>query len=71
MSLKNHGILGQSGDSFKGHEFHYCTVTSSDKVESLFEVTDAKGENFSEVGCKLGNVMGSFVHIIDSIWEWI
>lgn len=67
ISLKRDGILGNSGKGFKGHEFHYCQVSSSDSVECLFDVTDAKGKNFSEVGCKVNSVMGSFIHIIDSV----
>jgi cobyrinic acid a,c-diamide synthase len=67
LTLKGAGPLGKAGSQFKGHEFHYCSVTKIGDADSLFHARDAKGECLPEMGCKVGNVMGSFAHIIDSV----
>ena len=67
FSLIGDGALGSAGARFKGHEFHYCEIISADVAESLFHAEDALGEKLPEMGCKVGNVMGSFGHIIDSV----
>jgi len=67
LSLINNGALGDAGDIYRGHEFHYCDITSKNEVTSLFHVTDAQGNVRPEMGCQVGNVMGSFAHIVDSV----
>ena len=67
LSLISNGALGDAGDAYRGHEFHYCDITSKNSAKSLFHVNDAQGNARPEVGCHVGNVMGSFVHIVDSV----
>jgi cobyrinic acid a,c-diamide synthase len=67
LSLLGGGALGAQGSKFKGHEFHCCDVTATDDAASLFQASDARGKELPEMGCKVGNVMGSFAHIIDSV----
>ncbi len=67
FSLIEEGALGMAGAGYKGHEFHYCELTTSGDAESLFQTRDARGEKLPEMGCKVGTVMGSFGHIIDSL----
>jgi cobyrinic acid a,c-diamide synthase len=57
--------LGQAGTAFRGHEFHYATVTIP--AESpLFEARDAAGRPLEPAGCRQGAVIGSFIHLIDN-----
>jgi len=57
--------LGPAGQSFKGHEFHYASLSQT-AGSSLFRAADACGENGALVGCVQGTVCGSFLHIIDA-----
>lgn len=50
---------------FKGHEFHYATVTNEGPGPHLFDAFDAEGQKLGPVGQAVGNVCGSFVHLID------
>jgi cobyrinic acid a,c-diamide synthase len=57
--------LGKAGGAFRGHEFHYATVVSEGRAESLFEVEDAACRNLGRQGRRQGSVFGSFLHLID------
>ena len=57
--------LGTTGRAFRGHEFHYATVVSEGRAESLFEVADAACRNLGRQGRRQGSVFGSFLHLID------
>lgn len=48
----------------RGHEFHYSTQVEGEG-ETLFAARDALGEALPAMGLQLGNVMGSYAHIID------
>lgn len=57
--------LGRIHAKFKGHEFHYATVTNEGPGQHLFDASDAGGQKIGPVGQAAGNVFGSFVHLID------
>lgn len=57
--------LGRVHSKFKGHEFHYATVTSEGPGAPLFESIDAEGLKLGQVGQAAGSVFGSFLHLID------
>ena len=56
--------LGNTGDIFKGHEFHYATITQQ-SGDPLFKVSDAMGNDEQSVGLIKDNVAGSFMHLIE------
>mgnify|MGYP001316563159 CR=1 FL=1 len=60
--------LGKLGSIYKGHEFHYATIQNLNYSESLFTISDAKGNNIGNSGSRIGNIMGSFIHLIDN-WD--
>jgi cobyrinic acid a,c-diamide synthase len=66
MTLVEDTPFGKRGQRFRGHEFHYATTTSEVQGQSLFQVTNASGDQLADIGCKLGSVAGSFMHLIDS-----
>jgi cobyrinic acid a,c-diamide synthase len=48
----------------RGHEFHYSTISEEGKAEALFHAQDAAGNDIGKIGQRVGNVMGSYAHII-------
>lgn len=48
----------------RGHEFHYSTIEREGKAEALFHAQDAAGRDIGKIGQRVGNVMGSYAHII-------
>lgn len=59
-------LLGAAGDAFRGHEFHYASVTEAGGDAPLFAVTDASGAAVADgSGGRRGGVTGSFFHLID------
>lgn len=59
------GPLGPAGQRYRGHEFHYAAADGEADAEPLFEGRDAAGTDLGRLGQRHGNVMGSFVHLID------
>ena len=48
----------------RGHEFHYSTIESQGGGEPLFQARDAAGNDLGHIGQRVGNVMGSYAHVI-------
>jgi cobyrinic acid a,c-diamide synthase len=57
--------LGTAGAGFRGHEFHYATITRQGAATPLFSVFDAADEDLGAHGIRQGSVFGSFIHLID------
>ena len=64
VRLRHAGPLGAKDAAYRGHEFHYATVTE-ELGEDLFTARDALGQHDAKVGLRSGTVMGSFIHLID------
>ncbi len=56
--------FARAGAPFRGHEFHYATVTREGPGETLFAAQDSSGRDLGPVGLRAGRVMGSFIHLI-------
>jgi cobyrinic acid a,c-diamide synthase len=65
MRLLAPSPLGQPGISYRGHEFHYAQLVQPGDAPRLFEVTDASHRSLGQAGAQVGNVCGSFLHLID------
>lgn len=48
----------------KGHEFHYTSIIREDGDAPLFDAETADGKVLQSMGRRVGNVMGSFAHIV-------
>ena len=59
------GPLGRTGSGFRGHEFHYATITQQESGDRLWSITDAAGADLGKSGLRRGSVFGSFLHLID------
>ena len=58
--------LGAAGAVYGAHEFHYaCVLDEGANAAPLFSAKDAAGSDLGAMGLRAGNVMGSFIHLID------
>jgi cobyrinic acid a,c-diamide synthase len=57
-------LTGPFKAHLRGHEFHYSTIEEQGKAEALFHAQDASGNDIGKIGQRVGNVMGSYAHII-------
>jgi cobyrinic acid a,c-diamide synthase len=64
-NLLGRTALGAAGTGWRGHEFHYASIIEEGASAALFTLADAEGATIGRAGCVAGNVMGSFVHLID------
>ena len=65
MRLTEATPLGARGARFRGHEFHYASLTDPGDAPPLFEAWDGAGVSLGSVGAIRGRVMGSFLYLID------
>jgi len=64
-ALGSGGVLGQPGQCFRGHEFHYASVINESPGAPLFKSCNAAGDDLGLAGLADGRIMGSFIHLID------
>ena len=50
----------------RGHEFHYSTIANQGGGLPLFQAQDAAGSDLGPIGQRVGNIMGSYAHIISA-----
>ena len=65
VALVADGAFGRKGTRFRGHEFHFASVLSRSPDAALFRSFNAELEPLGDEGLRVGNVMGSFVHLMD------
>jgi cobyrinic acid a,c-diamide synthase len=65
--LADESPLGETGTTFRGHEFHYATVLDEGPGRPLFEAKSAAGADLGPCGRVDGTVSGSFIHLIDLV----
>ena len=65
VALAGDGVFGPRGTRFRGHEFHFASVLTQAPSPALFRTFNAELEPLGNAGLKIGNVMGSFVHLMD------
>jgi cobyrinic acid a,c-diamide synthase len=58
--------LGRSGETVRGHEFHYASLTEPGSDASLAELFDAEGSSLGATGGRRGHVTGTFFHVVAS-----
>ena len=69
VELAEDGVLGPGGARFRGHEFHFASVLSQASSAALFRSFNAEMDSLGDAGLQIGNVMGSFVHLMDRCGE--
>jgi len=63
--MLHHAPFAAAGARFRGHEFHYAAVMQESGARPLFRCSDSGGKDLGNMGLAAGNVMGSFIHLID------
>ncbi len=57
-------LAGPWKKTLRAHEFHYSTLINQGTADPLFEVSATETTPSTYVGARIGNVMGSYLHII-------
>lgn len=65
VTTKQATPFGPAGTVMRGHEFHYTQECDGAIEGNLFNAEDAVGKSLPSCGAKIGNVMGSYIHLID------
>ena len=65
VALVGDGVFGRKGTRFRGHEFHFASVLAQSPATPLFRTFNAELEPLGDTGLQVGNVLGSFVHLMD------
>lgn len=66
LRLAAAGPLGERGQVFRGHEFHFAKTVCSDPTGAcLFEANNAAGADLGTIGLRRDLIHGSFAHLID------
>ncbi|MBE7185681.1 MAG: cobyrinate a,c-diamide synthase [Methylobacterium mesophilicum] len=56
--------IGRVGETVRGHEFHYASVTDPGTDEPLAAIADGTGKPLGPSGARRGHVSGTFFHAI-------
>lgn len=64
VRLAEDSPIGRKNTLVRGHEFHYASIIKQGDALSLGEASDANGVALGSAGMKLGNVTGSFFHMV-------
>lgn len=67
LKLHDDSFLGKRDAEYRGHEFHYSSQIGPETVTPLFTATDALDQVAPTAGCRKGNVLGAYVHLIDQV----
>jgi cobyrinic acid a,c-diamide synthase len=67
LTLQDDSFLGPRDTGYRGHEFHYSSQIGPGSTAPLFSATDAVDKALSPAGCRRGNIMGSYIHLIDRV----
>lgn len=63
VTLSAASPLGPAGARARGHEFHYSELELPDSVPRCYQLTRRQGETVGSEGYRIGNVLGSYVHL--------
>ncbi len=64
LKLAETCAIGKKGCVMRGHEFHYATIVATGDAEPLGETRDANGVSLGMTGQRVGQVTGSFFHMV-------
>lgn len=64
LRLEDESPLGRVGTRYRAHEFHLARIVSEGGTP-FARAADARGRELGPVGCRVGSVAGSFLHLID------
>jgi cobyrinic acid a,c-diamide synthase len=63
IELRSDCLLGPVGTVVRGHEFHYSEMEPPQEIEKAYLVKDRLGQAVGDEGCRVGNTLGSYIHL--------
>ncbi|WP_300671688.1 cobyrinate a,c-diamide synthase [Desulfoluna sp.] len=63
ITLKEASLLGPSGTTVRGHEFHYSKPVNHPALDKIYRVTPRTDRTLPDEGYVNGNTLGSYVHL--------
>jgi cobyrinic acid a,c-diamide synthase len=64
ITFRENCILGHSGSTMRGHEFHYSEIaTDTTNTNAIYSVADAQETSLAPEGFSVGAVLASYIHI--------
>jgi len=63
LELSQGCILGASGATARGHEFHYSTLVPRGRLDYACALRDARGESKGSDGLVVGNTLALYTHV--------
>lgn len=64
ITLQKDTLIGQRGQTIRGHEFHYSKITASpDNCETIYRLTSRTGMDQMHEGFQIKRTLGSYVHL--------
>ena len=63
VELSQGCILGASGATARGHEFHYSTLVPKGRLDYACALRDARGESKGSDGLVVGNTLALYTHL--------
>jgi cobyrinic acid a,c-diamide synthase len=63
VELSQGCILGASGTTARGHEFHYSTLVQKGRLDYACALRDARGESKGSDGLVVGNTLALYTHV--------
>ena len=63
VELSQDCILGASGTTARGHEFHYSTLVPKGRLDYACALRDARGESKGSDGLVVGNILALYTHL--------
>ena len=63
LELAHNCILGVSGATARGHEFHYSTMVPKGRLDYACALRDARGESKGSDGLVVGNTLALYTHV--------
>lgn len=64
-------ILGESGTTMRGHEFHYSALVPKGELQYACALRDAQGECKGSDGLVVGNVLALYTHVHFASWPQV
>ncbi len=66
ITMMDDTVLGKKGTVVRGHEFHYSEIDNKEEqneVDHVYKVSPRAGVTKLEEGYRMGNTLGSYVHL--------
>lgn len=64
VHLREDTCIGKSGDTIRGHEFHYSELVEEPDAMRVYRIADRSGAAQRMEGYRIRNTLGSYIHLL-------